>query len=118
MDRYCNIMVKGADMIHGYKDLSWLEGQEVSFERGYSNLTQLEDTTRNPDRVIVLKDYGNTLLTEWIYEYSIYGNTEPRSFKVLIPKSAMAIGDVVMKHADYLTLSRVARYERTRYETN
>lgn len=85
-----------------FKSLAYLEGKEVEFVRGYSQLTEL-DGTRLPDICKVVKDYENTLLIEMIYVYNEFGQVvPPRKFKKMVSKASMYCGDIVLKAHTYL----------------
>lgn len=84
-------------MIKGWKDLSHLEGQEVVFIKGYPQLTELADT-KLPDVTIFLKDYPDTVLIDMQFIKDYWGQVRPaRHIKKMIPKSALAMGDIILK---------------------
>lgn len=90
-----------------YQDLSRYEGREVDFLKGFSNLTELEDT-RLPDKCVFLKDFEKTVLLEWIYIQDGFGITrKPRSFKKMVSKASMYVGDVLIRADRPLTGSLV-----------
>lgn len=65
-----------------FKSLAWMEGQPVTLLAGNWQ-------TKAPIRTVVLKDYQRTLLIEMQYERV--------AFRHLIPKAALASGDVRIK---------------------
>lgn len=84
-------------LVKGFKDLSYLEGTDARLMHGYSNLTGLDDTCY-PDRVEIIKDYGNTLLVNLVYVDDLWVvNMPPRKIRRMITKGAMLCGDVVLR---------------------
>ena len=94
-----------------WKDLSYLE--EVEFIRGYSQITGIEES-RLPDRCVVIKDYGKTLLIGMIYEKDYYGRPmEKKTIRKAVPKGALYVGDVLLRADTYL-VGREVTNEPTR----
>lgn len=79
-------------MYRAWKDLSEYEGKEVKFHRGYSQITEI-DESRFPDRCIFLKDYGKTVLRDMIY---VNWGKEAH-IKRMVTKAAMATGEVLLE---------------------
>ena len=82
-----------------FKDLSWLEGEEIELVRGKEVVTDGVDGTRLPDRCVFLKDYPHTVLLDLVYIYDEFGiPRKPRHLKYASPKSALYTGDTLIKH--------------------
>ena len=98
-------------LIQGFNDLSYLNGEEVIFIRGLSQLTELE-MTKLPDRTFIVKDYGDAVLIDMVFERDYWGlDKPPRHIKKMIPKGALLTGDVVIKaNGEYLTGRKVGNY--------
>ena len=75
-----------------FKDLSWLIGESLEYLGGIA-------LDRFPDgKVEIIADYSKTVLLQLEYIKSEwFAVTPPRMIKILVPKSAIACGDVRLK---------------------
>lgn len=98
-------------LVKGFKDLSYLNGEEIVFVRGLSQLTELE-LTKLPDETYFLKDYGDAVLIDMVFIKDYWGLSKPpRHIRKMIPKGALLIGDVVLKvRGKYLMGKEVGNY--------
>lgn len=84
-------------MQSAYKNLSGFEHHEVKIIRWVYEFNEFREP---PAKAIILKDYPKTVLFELIYTACQWGvQVPPRKIYKMIPKAAMAIGDVVVKDA-------------------
>lgn len=86
--------------MRGYKNLSYLIGQEVEI-RTDEGKNRDADFVYKPDRVVVVDEYPDTLL---IRKY--FGR---RNYLRMVTKAAMYVGDVQIRHGSCWLIGKAVR---------
>lgn len=96
-------------MCNTYKSLAWYIGMPLRYIRGL-NLEEIPD-----GKVEIIADYPDKVLVQLEYIKSTWGiKMPPRHIKTLVPKAAMACGDVLLAVAgtgEILSHDSVAYYQ-------
>ena len=99
-------------MTTDYYDLSQYIGQPLEIKKGAGIICQY----RPPEEIKIVADYEKTVLVEMTFIKSEWGSKYniPRTLMKLIPKSVLAIGDIILKVKStgmFLTGEEITRYD-------